>query len=115
MVRILAFTYGVFCYLLFLVSFLYAIGFAANLVVPKGIDDGATEPVTLAAMIDLGLLSLFAIQHSVMARPAFKQWWVRYVAPPIERSTYVLFSSLVLLLLRFCIPAFQGQLVDPMS
>jgi protein-S-isoprenylcysteine O-methyltransferase Ste14 len=99
MVRLLAFAYGVFCYLLFLVSFLYAIGFAANVVVPKGIDDGAIESVTLAAMVDLGLLSLFAIQHSVMARPAFKQWWVRYVAPPIERSTYVLFSSLVLLLL----------------
>lgn len=99
MVRLLVFAYGVFCYLLFLVSFLYAIGFAANRVVPKGIDDGATESVTLAVMIDFGLLGLFAIQHSVMARPAFKQWWVRYVAPPIERSTYVLFSSLVLLLL----------------
>lgn len=99
MSRILTFAYGVFCYLLFLATFLYAIGFAANLVVPKGIDDGMTESVLLAAIVDLGLLSLFAVQHSVMARPAFKQWWARFVAPPIERSTYVLASSLVLLLL----------------
>ncbi len=99
MLRMFAIGYGVFCYLFFLATFLYAIGFVANLVVPKGIDDGTTESVTLPAIVDLGLLSLFAVQHSVMARPAFKQWWARYVAPPIERSTYVLSSSLVLVLL----------------
>jgi len=118
MVRILAIAYGVFCYLLFLVSFLYAIGFVANLVVPKGTDDGATESVTLAALIDLGLLSLFAVQHSVMARPAFKQWWVRYVAPPIERSTYVLCTSLVLLLLFWLwrpLPASVWEVTHPIA
>ncbi len=73
MLRMFAIGYGVFCYLFFLATFLYAIGFVANLVVPKGIDDGTTESVTLPAIVDLGLLSLFAVQHSVMARLAFKQ------------------------------------------
>jgi len=97
--RVLIFLYAILSYGVFFASFLYALGFVGNVVVPKSIDVGDTARMTDALVVDLLLLSLFAVQHSVMARPAFKRWWTRIMPPAAERSTYVLLSSLVLLLL----------------
>lgn len=95
----MVFVYGVLCYLVFMASVVYAIGFVGNFLVPTTLDAEPRSPLWLALSVNLGLLTLFAVQHSVMARPAFKKWWTRYVPVAAERSTYVLLSSIALLLL----------------
>src|SRR5215468_4586701 len=116
MARILALLYGSVAYLVFLGAFLYAIGFVTGLVVPKTIDMGLVVPTGQALIINILLMSLFAVQHSVMARKPFKRWWTRFVPVSIERSTYVLLASLVLILLFWLwrpMPQIVWQITDP--
>jgi methanethiol S-methyltransferase len=111
-----AFLYGIASYLVFFVTILYAIGFVMGMVVPKTIDTGAETSAVEAVIINLLLMSLFAVQHSVMARQGFKRWWTQYVPKPIERSTYVLAASSCLLILFWQwrpIPHVLWQVNDP--
>ena len=96
---ILSLVYGAAAYVFFAATFVYTIGFIANLFVPKTIDSGASAPLAQALLVNMGLLLAFALQHTVMARRSFKAWWTRIVPPSIERSTYVLAATLALALL----------------
>ena len=114
--RVVAFLYGIAAYGVFFVTFLFAIGFVEGMVVPKTIDGGVAGPPGRALIVNLVLMSIFAVQHSVMARPQFKRWWTRFVPPSIERTTYVLLASLALALLIWQwqpLPALVWQITDP--
>lgn len=99
--RLGAFLYSLVCYAIFFVTFLYACGFVGNFVVPRSIDSAPVMSWNNALLVDAALLGVFGIQHSVMARKGFKNWWTQFVPKPIERSTYVLFSSLCLIALFY--------------
>jgi protein-S-isoprenylcysteine O-methyltransferase Ste14 len=116
MAKLGAFLYGIVSYLVFFVSFLYAGGFVSRLLVPTTIDAGVVTPPAEAFIVNLILMSVFAVQHSVMARRQFKQWWTQYVPKSVERSTYVLFASLALGLLLWQwrpIPAVVWHIDNP--
>ena len=99
MKKIVYFIYGVASYALFFGTYCYAVGFVTNMVVPTSLDGPSKSSVLQSFLTNASLLLLFALQHSIMARPAFKKWWMQFVPEPIERSTYVLFSSVCMILL----------------
>ncbi len=99
MKRYLTIVYGGAAYVLFLLVFLYLVGFVGAIVVPRTVDHGITAPLWQAIAVNVALLAVFGVQHSVMARPGFKRWWSRFVPASIERSTYVWLSNAVLLVL----------------
>ena len=118
MSRLIALVYGMVCYAFFFVTFLYAIAFVEDFPVPRTIDAGLRAPITEALVINMVLMALFAIQHSVMARPQFKAWWTQFVPKPVERSTYVLFAAALLALLCWQwrpIPAVVWHVGDPLA
>ncbi|MEP2715543.1 methanethiol S-methyltransferase [Pseudophaeobacter sp.] len=97
--RSITFIYGIAVYVIFLATFLYSIGFAGNVLVPKSIDSGAQGPIVASLVINLSLLSIFALQHSIMARPAFKRVWTKAIPKAAERSTYILMTCVALILI----------------
>ena len=99
--RLLVFLFGALSYGVFFFTFLYQIGFVEGMLVPKAMNDGKVVSVAWAVVINLVLLSLFAIQHTIMARLVFKQWWTKIVSKPLERSVFVLLASLLLLLMNW--------------
>ena len=99
MKKILFLIYGIIAYIIFSGTYCYAVGFVTNLVVPAGLDSKPTSSLEYAILVNVGMLVLFAVQHSVMARPTFKKWWTTIVPEPLERSTYVLLSNLCMILL----------------
>ena len=114
--RVLALLYGIVAYVLFTGAFLHAIAFVTGLPVLKTIDDGPVVPVEQAIIVNMMLMGLFAVQHSVMARKGFKRWWTQFVSPAVERATYVLFATLALMLLLWQwrpIPTIVWQVTDP--
>ena len=115
-VKVIAFFYGIVAYVAFFITILYAIGFVMGVFVPKTIDTGTETSSAEAIVINLLLMSLFAVQHSVMARKQFKEWWTQFVPKPVERSTYVLFASLSLMLLFWQwrpMPAIVWEIENP--
>ena len=116
--RVIALLYGMVSYAFFFVTFLYAIAFVEDFPVPRTIDAGLRAPMTEALVINMVLMALFAIQHSVMARPQFKAWWTQFVPKPVERSTYVLLATALLALSCWQwrpIPAVVWHVSDPPS
>lgn len=112
MKKTLVLFYGVFCYLTFLLAFGYLFGFLGNVAVPKSVDSGVSTSVPGAVLVDVMLLALFALQHTVMARPTFKRWWTRFVPRPVERSTYVLLTNITLVLLFWFWQPIDGVVWD---